>query len=124
VTKATQADINRFMSYVDKLPSGCWFWAGARSRGKGNRKWYGSFWFQGRTVRAHVFACEELGGKRLTISNGHRDHTCCFSLCVNPDHIDIVTHKENEERKKRRRLAFAFPQEPSDKALDNYEEPF
>jgi hypothetical protein len=48
---ATQADIDRFMSYVDKLPNGCWFWTGARSRGKGNRKWYGSWWFNGKAIR-------------------------------------------------------------------------
>lgn len=35
-------DVKRFFRYVEKLPNGCWYWTGARSRGKGNRKWYGS----------------------------------------------------------------------------------
>ena len=57
----TEADVKRFMSYVDKLPNGCWFWTGARSRGKGNKKWYGSFRLGKRTIRAHKFACDALG---------------------------------------------------------------
>ena len=99
VTEATQADIDRFMSYVDKLPCGCWYWTGARSRGKGNRKWYGTFKFKGKAIRAHRFACEHI--KKLPpLPNGmHRDHTCTFSMCVNPDHLEYVTHAENQDRK-------------------------
>lgn len=95
---ATPRDIDRFMSYVDKLPSGCWFWTGARSRGRGNRKWYGSFRVGHRTVRAHRFACEVLG-QRDCPAGYHRDHTCRFSLCVNPAHLEVVTHEVNQERK-------------------------
>ena len=100
--KATEADIARFMSYVDKLPNGCWFWTGARSRGKGNRKWYGSFFVGGKVVRAHRFACEALTDKPCP-PGSHRDHECCFSLCVNPDHFEIVTHEENQARKMARK---------------------
>jgi hypothetical protein len=99
--RATQADVDRFMSYVDVLPSGCWFWAGARSRGKGNRKWYGSFRVGGIVVRAHRFAHDVIGGKAC-LPGYHRDHSCRFSLCVNPDHIDAVTHARNEELKRER----------------------
>lgn len=95
---ATPEDIERFMKYVDKLPNGCWFWTGARSRGKGNRKWYGSFRVKGRTVRSHRFACDVLGGVSCPIGY-HRDHLCEFSLCVNPDHIQIVPAKINQKRK-------------------------
>lgn len=106
--QATEADIRRFMSFVEKLPSGCWFWAGARSRGKGNRKWYGSFHLKidgkDRTVRAHRFSCEVLA-KRPCPPEHHRDHTCEFSLCVNFDHIEIVHKTVNQERKMARRRA-------------------
>lgn len=91
---ATQEDIARFLGFVDFLPCGCWFWTGARSRGKGNKKWYGSFWVDGRTVRAHAFASEVLGGK-LCPTGHHRDHTCLFSLCVCPGHIEVVTKEVN-----------------------------
>lgn len=102
-------DVRRFMSYVDVLPgrltlpsgresTACWLWTGARSRGKGNRKWYGSFRLGKTTVRAHRFASECLGGRECP-PGYHRDHECCNSLCVNEDHIAIVTHSENQERK-------------------------
>lgn len=111
------SDIDRFMSFVDKLPNGCWFWTGARSRGKGNRKWYGSFWVSSKTkegrlkkgvvVRAHRYACDVLGGNPIRPGE-HRDHTCEFSLCVNPSHLEVVTLAENQRRKiSRRRGVFA-----------------
>lgn len=98
----TEEDIGRFYSMVDRLLSGCWFWTGARSRGAGNRKWYGSFRVGGKTVRAHRFACEALAGVECP-PGYHRDHTCGFSLCVNPDHLEVVTRDENQRRKTARR---------------------
>ena len=94
----TEGDEKRFMSYVDKLPSGCWFWTGARSRGKGNRKWYGTFKYKGKSIRAHRFAHDVLGGKCCP-SGFHRDHKCRFSLCVNPEHLEAVTREVNQYRK-------------------------
>lgn len=91
-------DLERFFKYVEKLPNGCWFWTGARSRGKGNRKWYGSFRLGKTTVRAHRFASEALSGHECPPGH-HRDHECCFSLCVNPSHIKVVTHAKNQELK-------------------------
>lgn len=96
--KATEKDIARFFGCVDKLPNGCWYWTGARSRGKGNKKWYGSFHIGGKVVRAHRFASEVLGEK-ICPKGYHRDHKCRFSMCVNPNHIEVVTHEENQKRK-------------------------
>lgn len=87
------------MSYVDKLPNGCWFWTGGRSRGKGNRKWYGTFWFRGKSIRAHRFSCDYIGKFEPLPPGKHRDHTCVFSMCVNPEHLEHVTHEENQDRK-------------------------
>lgn len=95
----TDADVQRFLSFVEKLPNGCHFWAGARSRSKGNKKWYGSFWLPSGSVRAHRFSCEALGKRAPLPASQHRDHNCCFSLCVNDNHIDYVTHAENERLK-------------------------
>lgn len=96
--RASQSDIARFMAKVDQLPGGCWYWTGARSRGAGNRKWYGSFYVNGRTVRAHRFASEVLAGDACPPGH-HRDHKCSFSMCVCPDHIEVVTAEENQKRK-------------------------
>ena len=99
----TDADIGRFMRFVDILPNGCWFWGGARSRGAGNKKWYGSFKLGNKTIRAHRFSCEALGGLGPLPPGYHRDHKCVFSLCVNPSHLQYLTHAENEQAKKDRR---------------------
>lgn len=101
---ATPETIARFMSYVDRLPCGCWYWQGARSRGAGNKKWYGSFWYEGRSIRAHRFSAEEIAKQRPLIPGEHRDHTCHFSMCVYPGHIEIVSREENEERKRARKF--------------------
>jgi len=29
------------------------------------------------------------------------DHRCKNRLCVNPDHLEMVTHRENQRRKRR-----------------------
>jgi hypothetical protein len=100
----TTNDIKRFYAFIDKLPNGCWYWMGARSRGKGNRKYYGTFWFGGKSIRAHRFASEHLGGKECP-KGCHRDHTCGFSMCVNPSHIEVVTSEENERRKQIRAMS-------------------
>ncbi len=101
--KAGPADVERFMSFVDRLPNGCWYWTGARSRGKGNRKWYGSFHVNGQSVRAHRFSSEVLAGDPCPPGH-HRDHTCSFSMCVCPDHVEVVTFAENQRRKLARRI--------------------
>jgi hypothetical protein len=102
---ATEEDVRRFMGFVVVLPSGCWYWTGARSRGsgkRGQRVWYGSFRLGHRTVRAHRFASEVLGKQECP--EGHdRDHKCGFSLCVNPECIEVVLKKVNGERKVERR---------------------
>ena len=95
----SQDDVERFSRYVDRLPSGCHFWTGARSRGKGNKKWYGSFRVKGKTIRAHRFSAEAIGKMGPLPPGHHRDHTCRFSLCVNEAHIEYVTHEENQRRK-------------------------
>jgi hypothetical protein len=65
----------------------CWVWVGATAKG------YGRFWHDGRGVQAHVFAYESL---RTKIPAGLEiEHTCRNRACVNPDHLEPVTHKVN-----------------------------
>lgn len=104
--QATQEDIDRFLSFVEKLPNGCWYWTGARSRGRGNKKWYGSFWVRGKMIRAHRFAVEVFKKEHCPPEH-HRDHICEFSMCVNPDHIEVVHKEENQRRKVLRRSGTA-----------------
>lgn len=109
----TTNDVNRFMRKVVVLPGrlilpsgretcACWLWIGARSIGKGNRLPYGSFHLGKRTIRAHRFSCEAIGGLPPPPPDHHRDHECFNSLCVCPYHFEIVHREENQRRKMER----------------------
>lgn len=77
----------RFWSKVRKTES-CWLWMGAR-----NKDGHGNLWVKPRVVYAHVFAYELLVGK---VPNGlELDHLCRVPYCVNPAHLEAVTHREN-----------------------------
>lgn len=76
---------------VDK-ELGCWIWKGAL-RTKGEKGSYGCFWDGKKVVQSHRFSYEVNKGK---IPDGlELDHTCHNTLCVNPDHLQAVTHKIN-----------------------------
>lgn len=69
----------------------CWLWAGP----KGNED-YGRIWIDGKYRPAHRIIYEALVGE---IKEGlEPDHLCRVTACVNPDHIEPVTHAENMRR--------------------------
>lgn len=84
--------MERFWNKVDlTAPNGCWMWTAAI-----DRHGYGKFWLGGRTVRAHRFSYESLVGP---IPGGlELDHLCRVRACVNPTHLEPVTHRENTLR--------------------------
>ena len=79
---------DRFWSKVDKNFLGCWYWvASVNDRG------YGTFQVFKRPKKAHRVSYEMFKGK---IPDGlELDHLCRVRNCVNPDHLEAVTHKEN-----------------------------
>jgi hypothetical protein len=84
----------RFWEKVDKNgPNGCWQWTGAPSKhGRG----YGMFQM-GKTNRyAHRCALAFLG--YLLLPGLEVDHVCNNTMCVNPEHLEQVTHRENLRR--------------------------
>jgi hypothetical protein len=77
----------------------CWLWTGPLSR-KGyaqfsvTRDWERTNW------PVHGFAYEQMVGR---VPDGlELDHLCCVRHCVNPDHLEPVTHEENIARAKAR----------------------
>lgn len=81
----------RFWSRVDRSGA-CWLWTAGR-----NNYGYGAFYpSKGNQVLAHRFAYELLVGP---IPEGLQiDHVCRVRACVNPEHLECVTSKENTLR--------------------------
>lgn len=83
-------EAERFWEKVDAAGV-CWEWIGAS-----HEAGYGRFNSAGRITPAHRWAYEHLVGP---IGDGlHLDHLCRNPPCVNPDHLEPVTPKENTMR--------------------------
>lgn len=83
---------DRFWNRVMPEPnSGCWIWIGGQSDNG-----YGAYWVKTTNVGAHRISYEAHKGP---IEDGmHIDHLCRVRCCVNPDHLEVVTPKENLHR--------------------------
>ena len=82
------------------LPNGCWEWVGAKLKKDSGS--YGQIRIgtreNNKLKRAHVVSYILYKGK---IPKGKEiDHICRNTLCVNPDHLQAITHKENCKRRK------------------------
>jgi hypothetical protein len=79
-----------------EMETPCWLWTGADS-GDGRGGGYPRMSLDGQTVAVHkVMYVNENGfvpGKKQI------DHKCRNRMCVNPEHLEMVTHKENQKRR-------------------------
>lgn len=84
--------IKRFMAKVKKLDNGCWFWTAYK-----DKLGYGRFLrATGKNMLAHRWSYLNLKG---IIKEGlELDHLCRNPSCVNPDHLEAVSHQENMRR--------------------------
>ena len=86
----------RFWKYVDKTDT-CWLWTGSTA---GSTAQYPLFWNGQSKEYAHRWAYKHFVGP---IPDGKElDHVaergCTSKLCVNPAHLEPVTHVENRKR--------------------------
>lgn len=83
-------DEKRFWSKV-VITNKCWLWEGNK-----NKDGYGQFTVKGKNTQAHRYCYELLVYK---ITNGYQlDHLCRVHNCVNPNHLEEVTQRENIRR--------------------------
>ena len=84
------AAVDRFMTHVDKRgPTDCWLWTGHLNHGG-----YGQFSTgKARYFGAHRWSYEHFVGP--VPAGLDLDHLCRVRHCVNPDHLEPVTRREN-----------------------------
>ena len=86
-----KTDAQRFKENVriDKS-TGCWLWGGYR-----DHRGYGRFYLSKKQqmVPAHRYLYEKANGP---MPPGHETHhKCFFKNCVNPNHIQLLSHKDH-----------------------------
>lgn len=78
----------RFLAKVEFQPDGCWYWTASVTNGG-----YGRFLAGDKTRVAHRVAYEWAKGP--VPAGLQLDHLCRVRHCVNPDHLEPVTAREN-----------------------------
>lgn len=81
----------RVLSRTQMTDSGCWVWQGA-TNGKG----YGVIRAHGQQMSVTRIVYEATIGP--VADNHELDHLCMVRSCVNPGHLEAVTHRENVQR--------------------------
>lgn len=91
IDECREITINRVIDNIEFADSGCWNWL-RRDNGSG----YGMITLHGRQRIVHRLFYQILNGQipdYLVV-----DHLCRNRRCVNPDHLDPTTQKENVRR--------------------------
>lgn len=79
---------------INGVPSPCHIWTGSHS-GDGRGGGYPRMSLDGQTVAVHIVAFTNKNG--FVPGKKQIDHMCNNRLCVNEDHLQMVTHKKNQK---------------------------
>lgn len=77
------------------LPTPCWEWTGPDDGEQG----YGRMSLDGHTVKVHRVSFMQFNG--YLPPKKQVDHLCRNRRCWNPDHLEAVTHKQNQRRRRK-----------------------
>jgi hypothetical protein len=87
IPELSAQNLKRFMDKYTVDKNGCWIW------GEKLRKGYGKFHFCGNGYFAHRVAYSHWKGQ--VPEDLFIDHLCRNRACVNPNHMEAVSHREN-----------------------------
>lgn len=94
--------MSRTTYFHGDMDTPCLLWTGPTSGSTGRGAGYPRMCVDGGTMAVHIVM--------WVIENGpvpprkQLDHLCRNRLCVSPDHLEMVTHKENQRRRDRARF--------------------
>jgi hypothetical protein len=91
----TRLELARFFSRVTVDENGCWIWSGALSNSG-----YGVHCWRTKVTSAHRVSYRWYS--KGQVRGLDVDHLCRVRRCVNPVHLQAVTHKVNVRRTNRR----------------------
>ena len=87
---------------LDDKPSPCHIWTGPDS-GNGKGGGYGRMSLDGQTVAVHLVVYTHYYG--YIPSKKQVDHLCNQRACCNPEHLELVTHLQNQGRRAAKKAA-------------------
>jgi hypothetical protein len=94
------------------IPTPCWIWNGRKSSSRKDGSPYPIAKWGRKSVPVHRLVLEAKHGKSLGPQAAH--HACANTVCVNPDHLQPVTHRENMAEMLARNSYLAINQELRD----------